>query len=452
MGLLSGGVLGGLLYSLEGVNVILLSGQSNLDGEPQTSLYSGPSPVRSEFYNGATDTLDPVVPGASAGYRAWHNPTIHMLLELERLYPTAKFVVVEQPAPGMGFLEGGGTFAAQGSDRLAFMSKIERCKTKLQALGRTYKFVAHLMHQGEAECFSTSHANNYKDQLLGYAREIRWRTAPTLPFLTVRQSINNTRYSSTAIRDTVRATQSDAEVASAWFDLDNGTTYPMFADQDGFVRHFTATGYANTGKAWANHALLNPANAIAQSSSSSLDVQTGSARTWDFTAMSALPVEFSITGATALFSGGLNFGPSATPQDWGKAFVTGPIWNPTRTLEIYYRAHSGGQGAMGLANDPATCFNDATGGSLCQIRYGVYTGNVQMIGTGNYPDNTTQYAVTIKAMGPDVQIVTYRLNTNGSINSAHVSKIYAGGAAKLANAKIMLMSNNYAMRVYKVIN
>jgi hypothetical protein len=436
----------------EPVNVILLSGQSNLMGEPYTQAYSGPLPTKAKYWDDTTNTFVPFVlrtvdgtrPAEGAGFPGYHGPIPRMLADLESRYPGQTFYIVYQDSPGNGFGSGANSFGPGGSDRIEFMKKIDRADSWLGASGLTFKYSAHLLHQGEHETMVVANGTNYLSQLQSYYRDIRSRTNAALPCVAVRLSLNNTRFTNTATRDAVRSAQTTA--STAIIDVDNATTFPMFADADTFVRHFTALGSTNIGLAWAALTQLNPANGLASVNNSAY-VVPGPALGWDFTQLTALPSGFSFVGASAptFSTGGITL--VAGGSVWGASKVIGPAWDQTRPLVFKFRSWVTTNAGMG-AIDGSGDWSLIVGKSVMAIRQAGYTGNVN---TGGFPVfiANTDYRATFNRQGPDVQLLVHRLNTDGSINSLHGVVIFAN-ADLPPTAKISVDGHSTAIRVYAI--
>ena len=238
----------------------ILGGQSNMVGGFSDTLFTGTAPQKTKWWSDAELDFVPLVPGGAGGFRAWENPVVHTALNLEALYPNLNFYFIEYSSGGDGFLSGAGAFASGGAAEIELLRRVRGAVGAMSATLPSFVWGGFIWNQGEAECFSTTNANNFPAQFQILVNKLKILTGN--PLMKVHVTRISSQYNSptTTLLNLVRGHL--VTMGDSWTDVDpvapNVAALTLPPDLDGKNRHQSAAGYALIGSRYAQAVNLFP--------------------------------------------------------------------------------------------------------------------------------------------------------------------------------------------------
>ena len=168
----------------------------------------------------------------------------------------------------------------------------------------------------------------------------------------------------------------------------------------------------------------------------------------DFKNLSALPSGFSLNRATASFSsaGTKLSRDSSTNSSWGVHFMTGPRWDDSQPLNIYFKgmnlSSANGNSGWGISHNPLGWLQRiGAADTLVGIRNGAYLNEVNL---GDYPTQSmanVPHRMEFVRAGANVTLTLYKDNGAGGWTLVHT--VTVPNASTLSNAFMFVEVYNY---------
>jgi hypothetical protein len=224
------------------IKVVLLGGQSNMDGRAASSGLSAELQSPQEdvlFYYRGNSALTTLRPGSGTDF----GPEVTFGRAVADGLPAESFALIKHAAGGTNLYSDwdpatGGTYSA-------FRNTVGDGLAAITAAGHNYEIVGMLWTQGESDAKQGRTTSQYEADLIEFVADVRGRYGDDLPFFLSRLSADQTNISTTQLAN-VRAAQENFAAADSFGHLIDTDGMGMKGDN----LHFDAAGQIALGEAF----------------------------------------------------------------------------------------------------------------------------------------------------------------------------------------------------------